>query len=290
MGLRREVKKLVKKAYPEFYARLRCLSRLGYDPDFVNPTTFNEKVNHRKFYCYERGSDFVRCADKLLVRYYVAEKVGSDILIPLVATFDSVDIDALKLLGSDVVIKTTHDSGTVFLANQDGYIDIKTVGKKLKKALKRDYGEEVSEWWYSEITPKIIVEKRLPSSPGSVPEDYKFHVFRREDGYKIILQCDYDRFASHNRSFYDEGGLALDYTSKKPNFGRPCQLEQADLIRMVDIAKKLAANFTYVRVDLYCIDGQIYFGELTFAAGGGFDPFISFEQDKEWGGFWELGS
>ncbi|WP_165493830.1 ATP-grasp fold amidoligase family protein [Azotobacter chroococcum] len=40
---------------------------------------------------------------------------------------------------------------------------------------------------------------------------------------------------------------------------------------MLDIAKRLAAPFGYLRVDFYLYDEKIYIGELTITpAGGGY--------------------
>lgn len=36
---------------------------------------------------------------------------------------------------------------------------------------------------------------------------------------------------------------------------------------MIEAAKKLASNFTFVRADFYEIDNKIYLGELTFTPG-----------------------
>ena len=41
----------------------------------------------------------------------------------------------------------------------------------------------------------------------------------------------------------------------------------------MDVARKLSANFPFVRVDLYNIDGKIYFGELTFYPWTGYVQF-----------------
>ena len=38
---------------------------------------------------------------------------------------------------------------------------------------------------------------------------------------------------------------------------------------MLEIAEKLAKPFPCVRVDLYNIEGKVYFGEMTFTAYGG---------------------
>lgn len=48
--------------------------------------------------------------------------------------------------------------------------------------------------------------------------------------------------------------------------------------KMIDIVRKLSEGFKHIRVDLYNIDGKIYFGELTFYHWGG----ISLIEPIEW--------
>ena len=52
--------------------------------------------------------------------------------------------------------------------------------------------------------------------------------------------------------------------------------------------KVLAEGFAHVRVDLYNVDGKIYFGEMTFTNGGGFDRILPMEYDKMLGDLWNL--
>ena len=42
---------------------------------------------------------------------------------------------------------------------------------------------------------------------------------------------------------------------------------------MLDICRKLSKGFPFIRVDIYDIDGEIYFSELTFFHDGGFYEF-----------------
>ena len=42
-----------------------------------------------------------------------------------------------------------------------------------------------------------------------------------------------------------------------------------NLDKMYEVAERLAKPFPIVRVDLYNLDGKIYFGELTFTSLGG---------------------
>ncbi len=55
---------------------------------------------------------------------------------------------------------------------------------------------------------------------------------------------------------------------------------------MLDIASRLAAPWPYVRVDLYWVGGHVYFGELTFHHGGGFEPFWPPSPDAQFGSLW----
>jgi hypothetical protein len=41
--------------------------------------------------------------------------------------------------------------------------------------------------------------------------------------------------------------------------------------KMFEIAAALSKNTPYLRVDLYNVDGKVYFGELTFFPQSGFD-------------------
>lgn len=49
---------------------------------------------------------------------------------------------------------------------------------------------------------------------------------------------------------------------------------------MIAIAEKLAKPFPVVRVDLYNINGKIYFGEMTFTSLGGLMDFYTDEFQK----------
>ena len=49
------------------------------------------------------------------------------------------------------------------------------------------------------------------------------------------------------------------------------------------IASKLSQNIPLVRVDLYEVNGKIYFGELTFFHFAGFVPFDPSDWDYKFG-------
>lgn len=53
--------------------------------------------------------------------------------------------------------------------------------------------------------------------------------------------------------------------------------------QMLTIASKLSEGFPQVRIDLYNINGHIYFGEMTFTIAGGYVDFYSDEVLREMG-------
>ena len=56
---------------------------------------------------------------------------------------------------------------------------------------------------------------------------------------------------------------------------------------MKKIAEKLSEGFDQVRVDLYVIEDKIYFGEMTFTNGSGFEVIVPDNYDFELGKLWD---
>ncbi|WP_017444389.1 ATP-grasp fold amidoligase family protein [Gayadomonas joobiniege] len=266
-----------------FKTKIRFYKKLGYWPNIEQPKTFNEKIQHRKFYAYNNPL-YSLCADKYRVREYVTNKIGEQHLIPLLDVVDKPEQLNLNAYGERFVIKTTHDSGGVFVCRR-GKVNTDQLFKKLEKHLSRDAGKKRNEHWYSEIQPKIIVEACLLDNAGNLPNDYKFHIFNASEKTEYYLQVDYDRGSQHKRSMYDHQRQLTDIGLGKKIYQRSLG-EIKNYPLMVELAKSLAADFDYVRVDLYNINGHIYFGELTFAHGSGFRKFSPKKYDCEWGQLW----
>ncbi|BCE00393.1 ATP-grasp fold amidoligase family protein [Marinicellulosiphila megalodicopiae] len=277
------LKKIVTFLPNKWQIFLNFKMRVGYFPSLNNPKSFNEKIQHRKL--NDNNPLFPICSDKLKVRDYVSEKIGAQYLIPLLFDGNDISIEQLKNIEGDYVVKTTHDSGGVFVVEKSQENDFNQIKKGLDKSLQHDFGKEVSEFWYSKIQPKIIVEKMLKDKEGSVPKDYKFHVFKNNNQTRIYLQIDYDRFTTHNRSLYDENLNLIPISWHKQNNFIELQ-KTKNHETMLNLVKQLAVDFNYVRVDLYNVDGQIYFGELTFAAESGFGRFSDKKFDFELGNYW----
>ena len=63
-----------------------------------------------------------------------------------------------------------------------------------------------------------------------------------------------------------------------------------NLDEMIKVAESLAKAFPHVRVDLFNIEGRIYFGELTFYDGSGFMTFTPDSFDVEMGDCFDVSS
>ena len=271
----------------EKYIKKQFKKYLGYEIDFSKePETFNQKIQFRKL--YDNNPLYSICADKYRVREYVKEKIGEEYLIPLYLVTDKLTEEQWDKLPNSFVAKANHDSGTVKIVKDKNKVDKKKIIKELNMSLKFDYGVLSMEKFYSNIPRKIIVEKYL----GDNIEDYKFHIFNTNiDEDKIFLQVDGDRFIEHKRSFYDENQrkLNLKITSAFDfyEYDLEKKIKKEQWKKMKEITKKLSEDFKYVRVDIFNIDDKIYFGEITFCHGSGFEDFEPIEWDYKFGSYWK---
>ncbi|WP_434931609.1 ATP-grasp fold amidoligase family protein [Shewanella sp. HL-SH5] len=261
---------------------MKFILRQWYIPNLLIPRSFNEKVLGIKL--DPNSIRFSYYADKFAVREYIKSKIGEKYLIPLIYVDDCANAISISKLKPNFILKANHDSGNVYIIKEGQSYDFEKIAKLINESLKIDYGKLYDEPWYSYIKPKVIAEKLLVKSDGTQPEDFKFHVFNSN---KVILQVDYERFNDHSRSFYNEGGELLPYSLKYKNKLRPLILEDDSLTEMVCLARTLSEGFNYVRIDFYNVDGDIFFGEMTFAHESGLGRFKIKKHDYEWGRFFE---
>jgi TupA-like ATPgrasp len=57
---------------------------------------------------------------------------------------------------------------------------------------------------------------------------------------------------------------------------------------MLEVARRLSADFDFVRVDLYNVAGRVYFGELTCTPGQGFTKIESQTRQRMRDEMWHL--
>lgn len=243
--------------------------------NFKNPKYFGEKIQWLKMYGnLEKYNDYV---DKLLVRDYIKKTIGEDYLIPLLGAYDSADEIDFETLPLRFVIKLNTGSGYNIIVKNKEIINRNEICKKITKWLREDYSKMKKEPQYKNVVKKILVEKYMEDS-NKLLLDYKFFCF---EGKAEFLKVDYDRYVDHRVNFYDKEWNLLNIREGNFQNYTERQEEPKNFEKMVEIAEKLSKRFDFVRVDLYNLDGKIYFGELTFTPAAGINPFKPLEKDIE---------
>lgn len=278
-------KEIINKVLPdEAWYRKMFLWSHGYALDIDNPRTLNEKIQWLKL--HNRQPQFTTWADKYKVRNNIREVFGESYLIPLLAAADdpaAIDFDDLP---TPFIIKPNHLSGHVKIVRNKKDIDWPSFIKESRSWLKQNLYHTGREWQYNNIHPKIIVEQLLTDRDGNIPMDYKFHCFH---GKIAAIQVDIDRESDHRRNFYDRNWKPLPfiwsvYAGDEPLWPHGRNIEKpVVLAKMIEMTEILANHFDYVRIDWYVVGRQIYFGEVTFHHGGGYEQIRPYEWDKKLG-------
>lgn len=254
---------------------------LGRKLDWSNLRRFTEKMQWKKIF-YVNPLEKI-ASDKYAVRDWVSKKIGEEYLIPMLGIWDNFkDIDFEKM-PDKFVLKTTHSSANVIIVKDKNKFDKKYAALLFKLWLSVDYAYASFEMNYKDIPRKIIAEEYMQNSNGELP-DYKFMCF---DGKPYCCWIDKGRFTNHTRDFYDMDWELLPYTEIFPNSGEP-NPKPINFDQMVKLVTVLSEGFSHVRVDLYNIDGKIYFGEMTFCESSGFCEFSPDNYDYILGDMWNI--
>lgn len=249
-----------------------------------NPQTFNEKMQWLKI--YNRNPEYTDLVDKYKVKEVVGNRIGTQYIIPTIGIWDSFEDIEFDKLPNQFVLKCTHDSdGIVVVTNKDE-IDLKKIKKKMVSSLRREYYYTHREWPYKNVKPKIIAEELLVDSDNKEINDYKLMCFNGK--VKCSFVCT-DRMNGKGLkvTFFDREWKKMPferhYQSSDENIQRPKNYEL-----MIELAEKLSENIPFVRVDFYEVNNKVYFGEMTFFPGSGFEEFQPEEWDRTLGNWISL--
>lgn len=259
--------------------------RVGYYPNLRNPQTFNEKLQWLKLNCH--NPQYTQLVDKSSVKDYVASIIGEQYIIPTLGVWDKFEQIDFDKLPNQFVLKCTHDSGGLVICKDKKSFDLDFAKKKIKKSLETDYYYLGFEWPYKDVKHRIIAEKYMEDSETGEMRDYKFYVF---NGEVKILKLATDRDVNSgevNMDFYDMDFNHLPFRRGHNNasktLSKPSQFEL-----MKQLAEKLAKGIPFVRVDFYEVNGNVFFGEMTFFPASGWVAFEPQEWDYKLGSWLKL--
>ena len=256
--------------------RLIMKSKLHID----NPQTFNEKLNWLKV--YHRIPFYTLLVDKSTVKEYLESIIGKEHIIPTLGIWDDFNQINFESLPEKYVLKSTNGGGGdgIIICKDKYKLNYYRTRIKLAKSMKSDWRIQ-REWVYRDIKPRILAEEYLKSGSDGL-NDYKFFCF---NGMVQLFKVDFDRFVGHRANYYDRNLNLLSFGEKlcPPNFEKKIVFPES-IKKMIELAEKISCNIPFVRVDLYEVNGNIYFGEMTFFPNSGFGKFT----DEGWD--YKLGS
>lgn len=260
-------------------------ARFGRKLDLNNPKTFNEKLQWLKL--YNRKPEYTKMVDKYLVREYVKEKIGEKYLIPLLGVWDDpeeIDFDELPM---QFVLKCNHNSGIgMCICKDKNDLDISKVKEELKKGIDQNYYLTGREWPYKDVPRRVIAEKYMVDESGYELKDYKFYCF---DGKVKLVMINSDRMSSEKTkaNYFDENYQPLDFVWGYDNAEEPPKKPEK-FEEMKYLAEILSEGIPTVRIDFYQTPDGIFFGEITFFDGSGFDAIEPIEWDYKIGSWIKL--
>lgn len=271
----------------------------GHAPNYINPIHYTEKMQCRKL--FDRNPLFTVFCDKLAARAY-AEQADCGLKFPQIywSGEDPAEIP-FDDLPVPYILKPNHRCGALHVVRDRSDVNKAEIQSQCRRWLQSRYGRGVGEWGYRNVPRRIYAEELLPAPEGFLyPDDYKIVTIA---GRVAWIEHIRDRGQRHYKTYFDRDWKKMQFARWR---GSPKTLRASlsdvprppSLDRMTAIAEHLGTNFDQLRVDLYAIGDDIYFGELTIYEESGlsvffpldetFDDFPTRDLDREFGEGWRL--
>ncbi|NNH34598.1 hypothetical protein HLH12_03285 [Acinetobacter sp. NIPH 2377] len=281
-------KKILGRLPPHLRVSLQYFRVFKEFPNLDNPQTLNEKILRRIF--FEKDPNFAFYADKYAVRKYIVETIGEKYLVPLLAVYSNAkELSELKEW-ENIVIKPNHGAGMVKIVEQEPSEHEKNQLVSLaQKWLSTDFSKVCDEWHYNLIPPQLLVEHKI-TQPNESLRDYKFHRFVQKNGtFKQVLQVVAERSEQgYETVFFDVEKLDTILHSPFGYVLTLSELEKQSIRHILELNEHLCPNYSYVRLDWYITQKNIYFGEITFTPGAGRSQSFAGQFGVEMGKLWEV--
>ena len=280
------IKYVLRRTLPDkLFIKLMFWGIMGYKLDLKNPKDYNEKLQWLKL--YDRNPEYTKLVDKYEVREYIKETIGKDYLIPIYGVYKNFSEIVFEDLPKSFVIKATHTSGDVIIVKDKNKLNYKKLKRTIRKWLKSNHFYYSREWPYKDVKPRIIIEKLMVDKINDDLMDYKFLCFNGEPKYIEVMS---DRFGEggHKVNYFNLNWEKVDIKRKNRLSNNKNIKKPANLNRMIEISRVLSKNKRFSRIDLYNINGKIYFGEITFYPGGGHILFENNETSRHLGNLIDL--
>lgn len=264
-----KVGKQMRFVCPMLIRRLQFLRLFKRPMNLKNPVTFSEKIIQRM--SSEAYEQLWIYADKFQVREYVKNIIGKEHLVPLLAVYEKPEDICYEQIPESSYIKLNHGSGYNVVWHKEQQAQIH---RQVCRWFKEDYAHITTERQYRLIPRRILVEKNLMEDTDTLCE-YNFFVFNGKVEFVQIRD-------NHGHRF-EVGRDYQDLPFRMYSTVTPKSPEDERFPELVEYAEKLAAPFSFVRVDFFQAGPAVYFSELTFSPGGGMKMFEPSEYNVVFG-------
>ena len=257
-----------------------------YKTDKWSQLGFNDKL---KIYSKNLPVEYSNYVDKYKVKKIVKNMKIDNLFVS--KTYKVLDINNkninLNSLPKDCVVKTNNGSGDVILIKNRNIYQMIGRGKVLepkvnnyKKWLELSIKPHITKYenQYKYVKPVVFVEEYL----GENLFDYKFWCINKNPEF---IQVERNEKIERCINFYDLNLNLLPITKTEKNCDYKID-KPKNFKTMINIARKLCQQFEFCRIDLYNINGKIYFGEFTFAPSGANKLFKPIKYEYEIGKKW----
>ncbi len=288
-GIKRRVLRSIQKYQPKIYADYLYYRSFGKHINWEQPEDLNQWINWLAF--NTDTSQWSMLADKYAVRKYVAEKGFENALVPLLAIWDKPDEITFDKLPSKFVLKINNGSGDVLIIRNKENADLQGIKLYFKSLFHHPFGIDTAEPHYQRIKPKIIAEPLLEDATDKASNssliDYKFWCFNGVPYWCFVCSArtrehlTIDLYSADEKWERLENGN-LDYPPHYKKALNETERPRA-LTKMLNIVSKLSIGLPQVRIDLYEVNNQIYFGEMTMTSAAGRMEYFTESALKEMG-------
>ena len=257
---------IVKTLFPVTYVKLQYKYITHHKLNLKDPKRYTEKLQYLRLFVYPKNPLVSKCASRNGVREYVSSKGYEDTLIPSYGAYDSFDDIDFDKLPNQFVMKCTHACAFNKIIKDKENINKEELRKTFNKWLKTNYGKKTREMHYSPIKPRILIEKYI-GELEHLPTEYKIHVFNgvAKNMYVVTGRGEDIRYNNYYIDWTPFDGSQFNGWKKRDEV-LPVPENWNEMVKM---AETLSKEFPFVRVDLYNINGKIYFGEMTFTPAKG---------------------
>ncbi len=246
-----------------------------------SPELFTHKVNWR--IVHDRRELLKPTCDKVAMKDIVRERLGGSICIPR-TLWSGRSLEQARHAPQETwecpwVLKPAHRSQQIIEGT--GPPDTDELLNQTRGWMHQPNWTVLGEWAYQFATPRFVFEERLGDGT-TLPPDYKFLVFHGVPRFIVVEANRHDQLTVN---YYTPDWVRQEVpvaTPAGPDMPRPRRLDA-----MLALASEIAHGFDFLRVDLYELDGEIWFGETTPYPVGGLSKYPEW-LDRQLGSYWEL--